>query len=334
MLTHNSPAADYTYTYNARNRRTQALLGGNATTDVINGLGQRTVQTVVSSELFFYDEAGHLTGSYNGTGNVIAETVWLDDLPVAVLEPAGAFYIAPDHLGAPHQITDGSVNAVWLWDHDPFGNGTPSGTFSDNFRFPGQFYDQNAKLHYNYYRDYDPNTGRYIESDPIGLQGGINTYAYVGGNPVSFSDPVGLEPWWMKAFNETASRCMPNLLDDQLKDAEDRRDEAKKQLDKLKRCKSKDKNKKQPNKLSNEELQKLWQKRYDDALADVTRLLEAKGFLDAADKAATVGDPYGTAGKIIQDADPNKVLQTGPQSVNGAAHDACQRAMNMTQGRH
>jgi RHS repeat-associated protein len=195
MLTHNSPSADYTYTYNARNRRTQAYLGGGATTDVINGLGQRTVQTVVSSEFFVYDEAGHLTGSYNGSGGVIAETVWLGDLPVAMQSPAGLFYIAPDHLGAPHQIADAHGDAVWLWDHDPFGNGVPLGTFSYDLRFPGQFYDQDAKLHYNYYRDYDPNNGRYIESDPIGLGGGINTYAYVGGNPVGYIDPTG-EDWY------------------------------------------------------------------------------------------------------------------------------------------
>ena len=69
----------------------------------------------------------------------------------------------------------------------------PGGTFSYDLRFPGQFYDQNAKLHYNYYRDYDPNTGRYIESDPIGLRGGINTYAYVAGNPVGAADPYGLD---------------------------------------------------------------------------------------------------------------------------------------------
>jgi RHS repeat-associated protein len=194
MLSHNSPAADYTYTYNARNRRAQTLLGANATTDVINGLGQRTVQTVVSSQFFFYDEAGHLTGSYNGDGSVLAETVWLDDLPVAVLEPyAGALYIAPDHLGAPHEITNASVNVVWYWDHDPFGNGQPTGSFSYALRFPGQFYDQNAKLHYNYFRDYDPNTGRYIESDPIGLRSGINTYAYVGGNPIKWVDAKGQE---------------------------------------------------------------------------------------------------------------------------------------------
>jgi RHS repeat-associated protein len=110
---------------------------------------------------------------------------------VAVLAPGAQYFVAPDHLGAPHQITDSGGNVVWLWDHDPFGNGTPTGTFGYNLRFPGQFYDQQTGLHYNYYRDYDPAKGRYLESDPIGLNGGINTYAYVGGNPVDYVDPDG-----------------------------------------------------------------------------------------------------------------------------------------------
>lgn len=57
--------------------------------------------------------------------------------------------------------------------------------------FPGQYYDSETGLHYNYFRDYDPSTGRYIESDPIGLAGGLNTYTYAGGNPLIYADPTG-----------------------------------------------------------------------------------------------------------------------------------------------
>jgi RHS repeat-associated protein len=80
----------------------------------------------------------------------------------------------------------------WQWNHDPFGNGDPLGRFSYELRFPGQFFDQATRLHYNYFRDYDPRLGRYIESDPVGLAGGINTYAYAGSNPLARIDPLGL----------------------------------------------------------------------------------------------------------------------------------------------
>jgi RHS repeat-associated protein len=89
---------------------------------------------------------------------------------------------------------------VWRWDNnDPFGANVPDenpsgvGAFTFNLRFPGQYFDKETNTHYNYYRDYDPNTGRYVESDPIGLEGGLNTYTYVLGNPPTFVDPLGLE---------------------------------------------------------------------------------------------------------------------------------------------
>jgi RHS repeat-associated protein len=76
----------------------------------------------------------------------------------------------------------------------PFGETwSAAGPGTTDLRFPGQLYDPETGLHYNYFRDYDPSTGRYMESDPIGLEGGINTYAYVEGNPVTHLDPYGLE---------------------------------------------------------------------------------------------------------------------------------------------
>jgi RHS repeat-associated protein len=64
--------------------------------------------------------------------------------------------------------------------------------FMLSLRFLGQYYDKETNLHYNYQRDYDPALGRYVQSDPIGLQGGINTYGYVLQNPISYKDPKGL----------------------------------------------------------------------------------------------------------------------------------------------
>ncbi len=194
-----------TFAYNDAGRMVASTIAGATTTYAYNALGERVrKQTSGTSTYFVYDETGHLIGEYGSSGNLIQEIVWLDEAPVAVLKPNGAgvsvFYIHTDHLNTPRRITRPSDNAiVWRWESDPFGtlppNEDPDGdavAVSFNLRFPGQYYDVQTGSFYNYFRDYDPATGRYVQSDPIGLGGGLNTYAYVGGNPISFADPLGL----------------------------------------------------------------------------------------------------------------------------------------------
>ncbi|MDQ1818149.1 RHS repeat-associated core domain-containing protein, partial [Massilia sp. CCM 9210] len=180
-----------------------------------NGLDQRIIKsgTAGASTYFVYDEAGHMIGEYDTAGTPLQETIYFEGIPVAVikLRTAGAgenaYYVYADHLATPRVITRASDNKmVWRWDGaNPFGEDPPDenpnrlGAFAYNLRFPGQYYDRETNLHYNYYRDYDPQTGRYVQSDPIGLDGGINTYGYVGGNPLTFIDPFGLDSTCMSA---------------------------------------------------------------------------------------------------------------------------------------
>jgi len=104
-----------------------------------------------------------------------------------------------DHLGTPQALTDVSGRKVWEMSQTPFGIGTPNEdpdgdgiTVTNNFRFPGQYFDAETGLNYNYFRTFDPNSGRYTQSDPIGLRGGLNAFSYVGANPISNVDPNGL----------------------------------------------------------------------------------------------------------------------------------------------
>lgn len=149
---------------------------------------------------FVYDLAGHLIGEYDGSGAVVQETVWMGDVPVAVFKPSVAatpFYIYADNLGSPRAITNSSAQLVWQWDGEPFGataansNPTGLGDFGYNVRFPGQYLDVETGYHHNGWREYDPAVGRYVQSDPIGLAGGINTYLYADGDPLGRADPTG-----------------------------------------------------------------------------------------------------------------------------------------------
>ncbi|MEW8623919.1 MAG: RHS repeat-associated core domain-containing protein, partial [Candidatus Thiodiazotropha endolucinida] len=105
----------------------------------------------------------------------------------------GVVYLHTDHLGAVVKATDSDQNLVWDAVRKPFGERTvTTAQIEMPLGFPGQYYDEETGNYYNYFRDYDPATGRYLQSDPIGLGGGLNTYAYVEGNPLTGTDPMGL----------------------------------------------------------------------------------------------------------------------------------------------
>ena len=107
------------------------------------------------------------------------------------------YYYINNHLGTPHKMIDENGEVVWSSDYRPFGDADvdPVSTATNSFRFPGQYYDQETGLCYNWHRYYDPIIGRYLTPDPIGLVGGINIYVYAHNNTFVFVDPRGLIKW-------------------------------------------------------------------------------------------------------------------------------------------
>ena len=192
-----------TFVYDNSNRMSQTRVNGSVRMNyVYNGKGEQVRRYLGTANTYtVHDEAGHWLGDYNTAGAPIQQAIWLDDLPVGVVADK-LYSIEPDHLGSPRAIIDPTRNvAVWRWDlnGEAFGNTAPnqdpdgdSTAFVFNLRYPGQRYDAASGLNYNYFRDYDASTGRYMESDPIGLKGGSSTYGYVLANPMTQVDTRGL----------------------------------------------------------------------------------------------------------------------------------------------
>lgn len=171
----------------------------NTATYQYNFLGQRTQKIVNNQQTnFAFSKGDNLIGEYDQAGNPIIEYFWFDNKIVAIQKNNILYFVFNNALDTPIAVIDEANNVQWAWtqnveNNNLFMNSVPQiQNIEFNIRFPGQYFDKENKTNYNYYRNYDPETGRYLQSDPIGLVGGMNTYAYVGGNPLNGTDELGL----------------------------------------------------------------------------------------------------------------------------------------------
>lgn len=190
-----------TFQYDSEGRSYRIQKGGAGILNLYDPAGQRIQKNSGNLITYFvYDEEGQLLGEYDGSGNMLREYVWLEGRLVGMFSyqyPEILLKVHTDHLGTVRAVSNDWLSSpmVWRWDGDQFGDMLPTGNLFMPLRHLGQYYDAEVGISYNYFRDYDPSTGRYVESDPIGLNGGNNTYGYVSGNPLKFTDPRGLIKW-------------------------------------------------------------------------------------------------------------------------------------------
>jgi RHS repeat-associated protein len=229
---------NFEYTVDNRLQRVKDEKDGAIASYSYDPFGRRLWKDVDGSRTYFHYNDEGLAGEYDASGieertyGYQAGSPWSTN-PLFVQEGGEYYWYQNDHLGTPQKLVAQNGTVVWSATYDSFGKAVVEvATVVNNLRFPGQYFDAETGLHYNWHRFYDPDTGRYISADPIGLAGGMNLYAYVGGNPVNTVDPLGLRglgfrppvriephPYWdpahMEKFPDTSREISdPNFTRD------------------------------------------------------------------------------------------------------------------------
>lgn len=183
------------YGYNGRGQLTVVQQSGaTVATYTYNAWGERIAKAIGAAHTrFVYASDGRLLAE---AGTQPRDYIWLGSTPVATTDGSTTIFVHADGLDTPRALTDGAGAVQWSWPvrSNAFGETVPTaaGNLQFNLRFPGQYADAESHLVYNGHRYYDPTTGRYIQSDPIGLTAGTSTYSYVQSSPLSSVDPLGL----------------------------------------------------------------------------------------------------------------------------------------------
>lgn len=207
------------FTYDSRGQLKTVTVGsslkGTYTYNYAAQLVSRTLTNTTPSGTIHYihDIEGNVIAETDGLGNTVREYIWMpsgsgsdtegkqaisaSSLPLAVIADVDTapklYYVHADHLNRPIAMMDAAKVFVWRATFLPFGDvHSITGSASNDNRFPGQWFNLESGLHYNWHRHYDPSTGRYLQPDPIGMPDGPSRFAYAVNTPQRFVDPDGL----------------------------------------------------------------------------------------------------------------------------------------------